>query len=406
VSTRQGLRINFDDKDVIRDPFPVYEEIRATGRVVFNELLGIWMAVSFEDVSDALHDPVRFSNESYGGAGDTAGLNVMGGARTMISTDPPEQIPLRKVAQQAFLRSSVAKLETTITDVVDELLDAPDFRDRLAADREVEMMDAFCRQVPARVIALLLGVPLADLQMFIDWSDDLSAVMDTGQGGTPEYEQTVARAGAAGTAMRAYLQEQIDLHRRTEHDDLINDLLVANENGILDDAELLATLILLLIAGNETTTKLIGAGLRLFADHPDQRAAIVDDRSLLVGAVEEILRFEGVTTLVPRIVKQDTRLGDADLSADEWIILLLGAANRDPQEFADPNRFDTTRNPNHHLAFGHGVHHCLGNRLARMETQLALTGFLDRFPNYEVGGFSYKPVFLARGLDSLHIGVA
>ncbi|MBV8985749.1 MAG: cytochrome P450 [Acidimicrobiia bacterium] len=404
MSTRQALSINFDDKDVIRDPFPVYEEIRAKGRVVFNELLGIWMAVGFEDVSDALHDPARFSNESYGGA--TGGLDVMGGARTMISTDPPEQIPLRKVAQQAFLRSSLAKLETTITDVVDELLDAPDLKDRFAAGQEIEMMDAFCRQVPARVIALLLGVPLTDLQMFIDWSDDLSAVMDTGQSGTPEYEQTVARAGAAGTAMRDYLQEQIDLHRRTEHDDLINDLLVANENGILDDAELLATLILLLIAGNETTSKLIGAGLRLLADNPDQRTAIVDNRALLIGAVEEFLRFEGVTTLVPRIVKQDTTLGDAELSAGEWIILLLGAANRDPQEFTDPNRFDITRNPNHHLAFGHGVHHCLGNRLARMETQLALTGFLDRFPGYEVGEFSYKPVFLARGLDSLHIGVA
>lgn len=125
MSTRHGLSINFDDKDVIRDPFPVYEEIRATGRVVFNELLGIWMAVGFQDVSDALHDPARFSNESYGGG--TAGLDVMGSAKTMISTDPPEQIPLRKVAQQAFLRRSLAKLESTITAVVDELLDAADF---------------------------------------------------------------------------------------------------------------------------------------------------------------------------------------------------------------------------------------------------------------------------------------
>ena len=403
MSTRQGLRINFDAKDVIRDPFPVYEEIRATGRVVFNELLGIWMAVGFEDVSTALHDPTRYSNESYGGG--TGGLDVMGGAKMMISTDPPEQIPLRKVAQQAFIRSGLRKLEGTIQSVVAETLDAAEVRDRLAAGQEVEMMDAFCRQVPARVIALLLGVPLADLQMFIDWSDDLSAVMDTGQSGTPEYEQTVARAGAAGDAMRTYLQEQIDLHRRTEHDDLINDLLVANGHGILNDAELLATCILLLIAGNETTTKLIGAALRLFAEHPDQSHAIVDDRKLLAGAVEEVLRFEGVTTLVPRIVKQDSTLGDAELSAGEWIILLLGAANRDPQEFRDPDRFDMRRHPNHHLAFGHGVHHCLGNQLARMETQLALTGFLDRFPHYEVSEYSYKPVFLARGLDALHVGV-
>jgi len=402
------MRINFDDKDVIRDPFPVYEEIRATGRVVFNEQLGIWMAVGFEDVSTALHDPVRFSNKSYAGGSDAerAGASPMQGARTMISTDPPEQIPLRKVAQQAFVRSSLAKLETTIRNVVDELLDSDDFRDRLAAGDEVEMMNAFARQVPAKVIALLLGVPLADLQDFIDWSDDLSAVMDSGQGGTPEYEQVVARAATAGNAMRAYLQEQVDLHRKTEHDDLINDLLVANGDGILDDNELLATLILLLIAGNETTTKLIGAGLRILPDHPDQLKAIVDDPTLVVGAVEELLRYEGVTTLVPRVVTQDTVLGDAELSADEFIILLLGAANRDPAEFPDPARFDITRNPNHHLGFGHGVHHCLGNRLARMETQLALTGFLERFPRYEVGAFSYKPVFLARGLDSIHISVS
>ena len=403
MSTQQSVRINFDAREVIRDPFPVYEEIRSIGRVVKNDLLGIWLVVGYDDVNEALHDPARFSNKAYGA--DTGGLNIMEGARMMISTDPPEQIPLRKVAQQAFLRGSLVKLDATIKGVVDDLLEAPEVRDRFAAGQDVEMMVAFCRQVPARVIAMLLGIPLSDLQMFIDWSDDLSTVMDTGQSDTPEYVHVLERAAASGKAMRAYLQEQIDLHRKTEHDDLINDLLVANEHGILNDGELLATLILLLIAGNETTTKLIGAAVRLFADYPDQRKAIVDDPARMVTAVEEVLRYEGVTTLVPRLVTQDTTLGGTNLAAGDFAILLLGAANRDPDAWDEPTRFDTTRSPNHHLAFGHGVHHCLGNRLARMEAQIALNGFLAHYPRYEVGDFNYKPVFLARGLESLHVGV-
>ena len=404
MATREVLRINFDDKAVVRDPFPVYEEIRSLGTVVFNELLGIWMVVGYEDLFTALRDPIRFSNESYG-AGAAPVPEIMNAARTMISTDPPEQIPLRRVAQQAFVRGSLAKLESTIEHVVEEMLDAPELRDPLGEGAEVELMQAFCKQVPARVIALLLGVPVADLQTFIRWSDQLSAVMDSGQADSPEWPTTLANARASGLAMRAYLQEQIDDHRRVVRDDLIGDLLVANESGILDDNELLATCILLLIAGNETTTKLIGSSLLTFARHPDQRRLVVDDPTRMVGAVEEVLRYEGVTTIVPRIVKQETTLGGEALHPGEWMLLLLGAANRDPAEFAEPDRFDIARNPNHHLAFGHGVHHCLGNRLARMEAQIALTGFLRRYPTYEVGDTEYAPAFLARGLETMDISV-
>jgi len=403
VATREVLRINFDDKAVVRDPFPVYEEIRSLGTVVFNELLGIWMVVGYGDLTTVVRDPARFSNEAYGG--ETPVPEIINGARMMISTDPPEQIPLRKVAQQAFLRSSLAKLESTIRQVVEERLDVPELGDRLAEGGEVEMMEAFCKQVPARVIALLLGVPVADLQMFIRWSDHLTAVMDSGQRDTPQWPTTVANAREAGLAMRAYLQDQIDGHRRVGRDDLINDLLVANENGILNDNELLATCILLLIAGNETTTKLIGSSLLTFARHPDQRRRVVDDPTLMVSAVEEVLRYEGVTTIVPRIVKQETSLGGEQLNPGDWLILLLGAANRDPEEFPEPDRFDVARSPNHHMAFGHGVHHCLGNRLARMEAQIALTGFLRRYPTYDVKEIEYAPAFLARGLETMNISV-
>ena len=404
MSTAQGLRINFDAKEVVRDPFPVYEQIREQGTVVFNEQLGVWMVVGYDDLSTALHDPNRYSNESYGGGG-SAVPEIMNGARMMISTDPPEQIPLRKVAQNAFVRGSLAKLEVTIRDVVEEMLDRAEVSDTLAGNGEVEMMQAFCKQVPARVIALLLGVPLEDLQTFIRWSDHLTAVMDSGQRDTAEWPTTVANARESGLAMRAYLQEQIDDHRRHQREDLIGDLLVANEHGILNDDELLATCILLLIAGNETTTKLIGASLQTLAAHPEQRRLLVDEPDRIVGAVEEVLRYEGVTTIVPRIVKQESSLGGQQLAPGAWVLLLLGAANRDPAAFADPARFDITRSPNQHLAFGHGVHFCLGNRLARMEAQLAVSGFLRRYPDYEVGDVEYAPAFLARGLEKMQISV-
>lgn len=406
MTTREGLRINFDDKAVVRDPFPVYEEIRSQGTVVFNELLGIWMVVGYEDMTTALHDPTRYSNEAYAGEANSPVPEVMNGARIMISTDPPESVPLRKVAQQAFVRGSLAKLESTIRGVVEEMLDAPELRDALDSGADAELMAPFCKQVPARVIALLLGVPIADLQMFIDWSDHLTAVMDSGQRESPEWPTTVANARESGLAMRAYLQEQIDDHRRVQRDDLIGDLLVANGNGILNDNELLATCVLLLIAGNETTTKLIGSSLLTFGRFPDQRQLVVDNPDVIVSAVEEVLRYEGVTTIVPRIVKEESTLGGEQLNPGDWMLLLLGAANRDPEAFPDPNRFDVLRSPNHHYAFGHGVHHCLGNRLARMEAQLALNGFLRRYPNYEVGEIEYAPAFLARGLETLHVSVA
>lgn len=208
-----------------------------------------------------------------------------------------------------------------------------------------------------------------------------------------------ARADEAGTAMRAYLEDQIEKHRRSTHDDLINDLLVANENGVLDDGELIATLVLLLIAGNETTTKLIGTGLLLLDQHPEQRRMLVSDPGLMAGAVEEMLRYQGVVHMLPRMATRDVEMGDAVIRSGD--IVLLAAANRDLDAFPDPNVFDITRSPNHHVGFGHGVHHCLGNMLARMEARMALSGFLSRFPDYQVKEYRYRPVFLARGLDSL-----
>lgn len=399
----KSLTINFDTPEIIANPFPVYEQIRATGRMVRNDLLGTWMVTGYQDVVSLFTDPSVFSNSIYAMPG---GPDVLRGNSMMMDSDPPQHGPLRKVAYNAFRRSSVAKLEKTVTEVVDSLLDARALHQQLAGGQEIDMMTAFCRQVPATVIALLLGVPVADVPTFISWSDDLTKVMDSGQHSTPEYAETVARAERSGTSLWEYLQSQVEHHRRHEQDDLINDLLVANEHGILDDGQILATLILLLIAGNETTTKLIGTGLRLFAGHPDQRRDLVDDPSLISGAVDEVLRYEGVAAVLPRAAKVDTTFADAEVKAGEIIQALNGAADRDPAAFPDPNRFDIRRTPNRHLAFGHGIHHCLGNQLARLEARIALSGFLRRHPDYQVVSFEYAPVFLARGLDHLVLTAA
>ena len=399
-----SLDINFDTRDIVTDPAPTYTKIREAGRVVRNSHIGgVVMIPGYEDVLAVLHEPNRYSNAAYGMGSD---LDIMDGARILINTDPPEQVQLRKVVQQAFLRSSLVKLEGTISRVVDDLLSSPSMRDVLAEGGEVELMSSFCRPVPAQVIALLLGVPLSDLPMFIEWSEDLSALMDSGQRGGDEWPERLKRGEIAGIGLRAYLQEQIDHHRRHEQDDLINDLLVANEHGILNDKDILATCILLLIAGNETTTKLIGTSLRLLATYPDDRRKLVEDPEGLPTAIEEVLRYEGVTTIVPRVVTEDSSIAGTDLPAGEFLILLLGAANRDPDAFVEVDRFDIERTPNHHLAFAHGIHHCLGNRLARMEAGIAIRALLDRYPNYEMGDWSYRPVFLTRGLEQLQISAA
>ena len=394
------LDINFDLREIVTDPLATYDAIRAAGRVVRNSRLGAWMVPGYEDLLTVLHNTDVYSNAVY-----DMGENppVLDGAEIMINADPPAHGPLRKVAQNAFLRRSLKAMDGTIQEVVDSLLDDLALKDQWSGGGEVDLVEAYCRPVPAQVIALLLGVPLSDLPKFIHWSEELAAYMDSGQRGTPEWPAVWQRAADSGEEMRAYLKEQIEQHRREQHDDLINDLLVANENGILDDRELLATCVLLMIAGNETTTKLIGTSLRLLGSHPEARRALVEDPKLIPEAIEEILRFEGVTTIVPRLVTKDTTLAGTDLAAGDVVLALLGAANRDPEAFPDPNTFDIRRHPNRHLAFGYGVHHCLGNKLARMEAAAALSNFLRRYPDYQLRDSAYRPVFLTRGLEFLNL---
>ena len=394
----ETVNINFDDPAVVREPRPAYEQIRSIGPVVFNDRLGVWMVVGYEECLTALHDPEHFGNHTYGGDSDTS--DIIGGAKYMINEDAPEHIRLRNVARDAFLRRNLRQFETTIQKVVDDLLNGPQLTS-WPADQQLEAMGTYARMVPARVIALLLGVPTEDVPLFAAWSDALTAAIDSGQKGTEGWEQTVAAANDAGQKLRAYLRVQVEAHEAVKRDDLINDLLEANEHGDLAPDEMLATLILLLIAGNETTTKLIGMALKMLGESPELRTRLIDNPHLVPQAIEEFLRFEGVTTTIPRVVREDVTLGGVDLKAGEMLLLMLSATSRDPRQFDHPDEFDIDRDPNQHLAFGHGVHFCLGNSLARMEARLAITGWLRRFPDFTTREYEFSPAFLARGLQTL-----
>jgi cytochrome P450 len=394
------LSPNFDAKDVVEDPRPTFEQIRAIGPVVKNDRLNAWMVVGYDEVLEVLHSPERFSNHAMGGD-DPDIPNVMEGAMYMVNEDAPDHTRLRNVARDAFMRRSMRQFEATVQEVVVSILDGPELAG-WARGEEIEAMAAYARMVPATAIAIILGTPTEDIPDFVTWSDALTAVMDNGQRGTDEWKETCRAAGVAGENLKGYLRRQIADHKVNKRDDLINDLLEANSNGDLAPDELLATCVLLLIAGNETTTKLIGYALRVLGERPELRQRLIDEPDLIVNAIEEFLRFEGVTATIPRIVREDLTLGGTELKAGDYVVLMLTATGRDPKRFKGADTLDVDRkDAGQHLGFGHGVHFCLGNTLARMEARLAVSAFISRFPNYSVTGHEMAPAFFARGLQTL-----
>jgi cytochrome P450 len=400
--TTTTFDVNIFTPEFITDPFATYEEIRAIGPLVRNEMLSTWMLTGHEDALTVLRDPARFSS-GFAPPPDADLPDLLGGAKIMITVDPPEQARLRKVAQAAFLRGSLRRMQDSLAPIVDEVLESDTFTDIARSGGEIDIASTFCRVLPGTVIGRLLGVPTADVDLFVRWADDMSVIVGPGRHLSPDWPEVRARAIESAASFFGYMREQIDRHRAEPHEDLINDLLVANQDGILTDEELLATCFFLLAAGNETTYRLIGSTLLTLGRMPEHRRAMVEDPSRLPGAIEEVMRYEGVNHMLPRRVTTDTVLNGVSLAAEEVVLILTGAANRDPSAFVDADRFVPERSPNPHVGFGHGVHHCLGATLARMEAFTAVTRFLRHIPDYEVGEVSYGPALITRGPEHLVI---
>ncbi len=380
----------------LRSEAPIYPRPQPDGR-------SSWMVTRHRDCVAVLRDPdcsaEKFPSEVLQrlAADPDAPFSVI--ARTvlgmMLVKDDPDHGRLRGLVNKAFTPRVISELRPRVQAVADELLDAAALRGQLDAIADLGM------PLPIIVIAELLGVPLVDRAHLKRWSDKLVRFL----AGTIR-EMGLSEAARACVEMRAYMDRVFEQRRRAPRDDLISRLIAAREvEDRLTDDELFGTVVLILAAGHETTTNLIGNGLYTLLRHPGELARLRARPELIASAVEELLRFEGPVALTSRNPKRDYELDGRRIAKDDEICLVLAAANRDPAVFSEPDRVDLSRGENRHLGFGFGAHFCLGASLARLEGQIALGSIVARFPGLKLAcdGVEWKPGIVLRGLTSLPI---
>ncbi len=369
------VRFDFSPLEAHPDPYPIYAAMREAGRIL-NTPIGAVVLHRYEDVRKAHSDHERLSMAALGEVAAMAmGGGTMGGeafmADTMLTTDPPDHTRLRRVVNRAFTPRSIALLEDRVREVTRRLL-AP-----LAGGEPFELVGEFAGPLPTIVIAELLGVPAEDAEQFRRWSE---AVTGTATG----LELDAASMNRYSVELRGYLLDQIALRRHEATDDLIGRMVEANQDGSMSDVEVAAACVLLLIAGNETTMRLITNMALALGRFPDQQRRLLEDRSLAPSAVEETLRYDSPVQMMFRGAKEALEVGGVELRKGSILITLLGAANRDPAAFPDPDVYDIGRTGNAHVAFGHGIHFCLGAQLARLEARVAFEEMFDLVPGLRV----------------------
>jgi len=390
--------------EALSNPYPAYKALREQRPVHWNELFEAWVFTRFEDVDAVLMHPdfsaernrarnrfsemVRQQQEQFG---------PFAQAPTMLTSDPPEHTRLRRLVSKAFTPRAVEDLRPRIREIVRGLLDG------LEGRTEFDLVEEIAYPLPVIVIAELLGVPPEDRADFKRWSDDVVATL----GGPFVSPAVIERARTSIAELVAYMSGFIAERRARPRNDLISGLIAAEDNGqVLSEMEIFTTTILLLIAGNETTTNLIGNAMYSLLTHPDQLELLRSDPSLMPSAVEELLRFNGPVQATGRVAKKDIEIGGVTVKEGQVALVLLGSANHDPAKFPDPERLDLRRNPTDHLAFGDGIHFCLGAPLARAEAQITFEELLARYPNLELAGEpTWGGTFIIRGAKKLPLRV-
>jgi cytochrome P450 len=357
--------------EVQANPFPFYTQLRHHAPVRWVEPLQAWMVSRYRDVDYAIRNPQLFSSVGFStqALGD---LNPVPDAQWILEMDPPNHTRVRKLVNRAFTPRLIKALEPRLREIARELL-AP-----LRLQREFEFVRSFSTPLPVIVIAEILGVEPGRREDFKRWSDDV--VSSTNR---PTDETERARIRQSGTQLRAYFEEAIAQRRKEPREDLITALVRAEEEEQkLSANEILALTVVLLLAGNETTTNLLGNAVMTLLEHPAELARVRTDRSFVPAMVEEVLRYESPVQLIFRRAARDVEVSGTTIPAGAVVFLLLGSANRDEEKFADPDRFDVLRNSRDHLAFGYGIHYCLGAELARLEAKVALESLLFECPAF------------------------
>ncbi|GAB3473449.1 cytochrome P450 [Amycolatopsis cihanbeyliensis] len=387
--------------EFLQDPHSVYSRLRRecpVQRVVLPAGLQAWVVTRYEDVRAALANPgLRKDFRRYP---DLFARNTMRNrpgfvhpalVAHMLNTDPPDHIRLRKLVTKAFTLRRIEQMRGRIEQITTELLDGMDGKG------EVDLVEAFAFPLPITVICELIGMPAEDLDDFRSWCNTLIS------GGEPDEVQQAA------DDTKAYLLKLIARKRDQAVGDLLGALVHAREDGDqLTETELVSMVFLLLVAGHETTVSLIASGVLSLLKNPEQFATLRADRSLIPGAIEEFLRYEGPLNMATfRYTNEPTEIGGVLIPADEFVMLALTSANRDGDQFPEPDKLDIRRDTAGHLAFGHGMHYCLGAPLARMEAEIAFNGLFDRFDHIQLAGAAeslrWREGVVIRSLEALPV---
>ncbi|MEV6897176.1 cytochrome P450 [Amycolatopsis sp. NPDC051372] len=384
------------------DPYPLYRKWREAEPVA--EIAPGFLVVSgLAEATEVVRDPAfghprpevldpatRHPDDLV----DAEGRPVV----SFLGLNPPDHTRLRRLVSKAFTPRMVERLRPRVEDITARLIS--DLIDAGSAD----LMTALAAPLPVEVISEMLGVPMADRSRFAEWSHALARALD------PAFlvaDSVLEEAGDAGREFNAYFRELAAERRRNPGEDLLSDLVAVTDQGDkLTEAELLVTLTLLLVAGHETTTNLIGNGVLALLGTDAGLRSLGDDGALAPNAVEEVLRHDSPVQLTSRVALKPTRIGTTDVAPGAQAIVLIGAANRDPATHPDPDTFDPTREPSRHLAFGQGIHFCLGSPLARLEGQTALRELAVRTPALHLAGPpTWNPTITMRGLSQLPVAI-
>ena len=401
ASESSDLYFNPWDEAFKINPYPHYKPLLEGPPRILNLFMPVALIARYNDAVAVLCDhenytavkpDIPFLNDQF---------KIFRGAPILQTCDPPLHTRLRRVVSRSFASHRIEQMEPRIRSITSELLDRVEQRGRF------EVMADLANPLPMMVISEMLGIPPEDYDRFKSWCDGFVAGQNVppGMPVPPEVE-------AANSALREYFAAEIEKRQRQPSDDLIGTLVAAQEQGEgLSMEETLAFIVMLLIAGNETTTNLIGNGMLALGRNPDHMARLRAQPQLMGTAVEEILRYDPpiqVALTLP-IARRDMNIGGTAIPAGALMFVILAAANRDPARFADPERFDIGRHPNPHLAFGEGIHHCAGALLARLEGGIAFSMVLARFPRLVLADPEvqppYKGSYFMRGIGSLEMRV-
>lgn len=395
-----SVLLDVADPAIVADPYPAYAALRAGGEVHWHEGFGEFVAVGHASASAVLRHRQLGRIFSPRIDPDDEGLWEIFNwlhADSILDSEPPKHTRLRRLVSSAFTRGRIAALAPRIQELVDDLLD--ECRRRTAADGTFDVIAGYAEPLPVLVIAQLLGAPVADAGRLRSWSQAIVAMYEPD---TTTEQQSAAQQAASEFA--EYVSEVADARAGQPGDDLISALAQARDAGDrLSPNELVATAVLLLNAGHEASVNGFGNGLvsLLHAGaQPD-----LDDPAAVDRLVEEMLRHDSPLHLFQRTATADLEISGVTIRAGQRISALLGAANRDPAVFADPDTFDAARDPNPHLAFGAGIHFCLGAPLARLELQLSVPALLRRFPELSLARTRRRETFVLRGYHEVHLRV-